>query len=83
MKINSDLDITQILTLFGFIASLIVWGMRLERQVGENSTSVEAFEKVQEVRWEENSRRLESMRRDIISLQERLHAKENSSKISP
>ena len=75
MKIHSDLDITQLITLFGFIGSLIVWGVKLERQVSENSASVEAFEKVQEIRWEENTRRMESLRRDLTLLDTQLREK--------
>lgn len=72
MKLPENFDITSIVTLLGFISSLMIWGIKLERQVGENSASVDAFEKVQEVRWNEAQRSLEILRRDITVIEEQL-----------
>ncbi len=74
MNIRNDLDLTQIFTLAGFIGSLVLWGMKLEREVGSNTASVEAFQKIQEARWEESVRRLDALRRDISVLEEKLQS---------
>ncbi|WP_448216946.1 hypothetical protein [Endozoicomonas sp. 2B-B] len=72
LKLPENFDITSIVTLLGFISSLMIWGIKLERQVGDNSASVDAFEKVQEVRWNQAERSLETLRRDIIVIEEQL-----------
>ena len=75
MKFDQNV-ITNLLTLVIFIGTLIGWGMKMERKVSDNSASVTAFEKVQEVRWEENSRRLDALRRDLMVLENYLRRDE-------
>ena len=72
MKIKDDIDLTQIITALAFIGSMVAWGMKLERRVSENAAAYEAFETVQEVRWTESNRRMESLRKDITIVEQQL-----------
>lgn len=75
MKLDQQ-AITNLLTLVIFIGTLIGWGMMLESRISESNVSVQAYQKVQDVRWEENSRRLDAMRRDLQLVENRLRRDE-------
>lgn len=75
MKLDQQ-AITNLLTLVVFIAALIGWGMKMERDVNDNTASVDAFEQVQAVKWEAVERRLDNLTRDIHVLENRLRRDE-------
>ena len=70
MKIKQEVDLTNVLTMFCFIASLLVWGIRLEDRVMALNVRLEAFEKlsktVSEARMDSIDQRLDDMRTDIL-----------------
>ena len=71
MKITPEI-ITHLVTLLGFIGSLVVWGMTMERRVAQNTASTESAAKIEQMRFEETGRRLDGLQRDIILLEQQL-----------
>ncbi len=59
MKFKNTIEITHIISLLALIISVIVWGIRMEGRI-------DGFERLEEVRWTENNRRLERLRDDLI-----------------
>ncbi len=70
LKIKQDIDIGQIVTVLVFVGALVGWGMDMEKRITKATASVEAFERVQEVRWKENNRRMDAIRSDITILEQ-------------
>lgn len=76
MKIKNDIDLTAIITTLGFIAAMIVWGIRLEGAVSSNTSNMEAHEEAQDklmkLRWETIDSRLDRLRGDITLIEQHL-----------
>ena len=77
MKIKQDIDLGQIASTLVFVGALIGWGIDMERRLTRANTSVEAMERVQKVRWEDNNRRLDNLNRDLITLENRMREDED------
>lgn len=75
MKIKEELDLTAIITTFGFIVAMIVWGIRLEGAVSSNTAAMDLNEEkrdaVQKVRWESLEFQLDQLRQRIFVLESR------------
>ena len=80
MKIKQEVDLTTIITMLGFIVAMVVWGIRLESQVGQNVSRFTIYEQMQEkqqaLRWETIEQRLNSLRKDITLLERLVRDKE-------
>ncbi|MES9986203.1 MAG: hypothetical protein ABW115_22650 [Candidatus Thiodiazotropha sp. 6PLUC6] len=63
--------VTVVATALGLVVTLFIWGMRLEHRFGELTATQQTFERVQEVRWQNLERRLETLRADIVILENR------------
>ncbi len=70
MKLDKTIDVGHICTLIALIAAVIVWGIRLEGRI-------DGYERVQDVRWEENYRRLDRIRDDMRYLDKQLEEQED------
>ena len=65
--------VSQLLTLLGFIGSLVIWGMTMERRVAQNTAKTESAVRVEQMRFEETCRRLDAQQRDITLLEQQLN----------
>ena len=77
MKIKQDIDLGQIASTLVFVGALIGWGIDIEKRLTRANTNVEAMERVQKVRWEDNNRRLDNLNRDLITLENRMREDED------
>ena len=69
MRLDRTIDIGHICTLASLIAAIIIWGIRLEGRI-------DGYESVQDVRWEENYRRLDRIRDDIIYIDQQVRVQD-------
>ena len=69
MKITPEI-ITNLLTLLGFIGSLIIWGMSMERQLSNSASEMKSAAKIEQMRFEETGRRIDAIKHDIIILEQ-------------
>ncbi len=74
MKIKEELDLTAIITTFGFIVAMIVWGIRLEGAVSSNTTAMNGNE---EMRDKVQKVHLEGLEFQIDQLRQRISVLEN------
>jgi len=69
MRLDRTIDIGHICTLAALIVAIIVWGIRMEGRI-------DGYERVQDVRWEENYRRLDRIRDDMTYIDRQIREQE-------
>ena len=72
MQLTSE-HISQIITLTGFIASIVVWGVTLETRLAHQSARTENLLHLGQVRVEQFQQKIEQLEQDIRQIEQWIH----------